>query len=756
MKLNTLDKSLAEYERLRSIEAIDSHLIISETDAGGKITYANDKFCEISGYTREQLIGENHRILKSGVHSASFYKSIWKVISAGKIWNGEICNQKQNGDKYWVKSTIVPFVDSAGKPYKYVSYRTDITDIKERDNAHLNLLNSLGECVFAVDEQGECVFVNDAVEDALGYVKSEMVGAKVAELNICRTENNVALAQDCPINLSLSDHVGRRQEVWLTRKDTTRFPANVLIKPRFVGNTYVGLLVSFHDISRRKQAENELKTNAERFRRSQIAANIGTWDWNIENGDLYWSERIAPLFGYETGALETSYQNFIKHIHPDDKDILLNAIQLAIDEDIPYEVEHRIIRQDGTIHWVLEKGAVIRDDKGQAIKMLGTIMSIHKRKLAELELLESQQRLSIAIEGANEGVWDWDMQTNNVIYSDLYAQLLGYDKGELAPEFNTWIQSIHPDDWQTAKEDLRQCIEGEHQQYKSEFRLRCKNGQWKWVLSRGKVVSYDTDQLPQRMTGIITDIHQQKILEYELINAKQQAEAANQAKSDFLSSMSHELRTPLNAILGFAQLMKDDPFSPLNDSQQENVEHIYEGGKHLLELVNQVLDLSRVESGEFKVNFEYIDPNEIVNECLPILYNQAKKYDVTVEVKLEAVNKIYADYLRVKQVLLNLCSNAIKYNCPGGNVSIECFITDQHYKRILVRDSGIGIPIQKQQEIFTSFNRLGQENSDIEGTGVGLAITKNFVDSMNGEIGFESKEGQGSVFWFDMPLHAPS
>jgi PAS domain S-box-containing protein len=258
----------------------------------------------------------------------------------------------------------------------------------------------------------------------------------------------------------------------------------------------------------------------------------------------------------------------------------------------------------------------------------------------------------------------------------------------------------------------------------------------------------------KHFTGIIRDISAEKEAEIKVRMAKEAADQANRAKSEFLSSMSHELRTPMNAILGFAQLLESNPKEPLSAPQKEYIGMILQSGDHLLELIKQVLELSQIEAGHLIVSFEKVTILPLVQECLDSLTPRAENRNLSLIYNDSAGSNldVWSDPVRLKQVLLNLLSNAVKYNQDNGSVAVSCQARGNNMVRISISDTGSGIPENKQKYLFTPFDRLGREAGQIEGTGIGLSITKKLVTALKGSINFTSAEGQGSTFWIDLPV----
>ena len=268
------------------------------------------------------------------------------------------------------------------------------------------------------------------------------------------------------------------------------------------------------------------------------------------------------------------------------------------------------------------------------------------------------------------------------------------------------------------------------------------------------VVDHEPRELTAEQEKTLKVLARQVVSQLTLRKTVRELESANQTKSDFLSAMSHELRTPLNAILGFGQLLDLNPDEPLTTGQKGCVDYIVKSGQHLLDLINDILDLAQIEAGRVELSIEDISPSKVIDDCLSMVsaLAQGRNIQIAIDNVTGADVLVRADHVRLKQVLLNLISNAIKYNREDGHIRITADRSGPHMLRLNVTDTGQGIPADQMDDLFKPFNRLGAETTDIEGTGIGLVVSKDLVELMGGAIGVQSTEGKGSTFWVDLPL----
>lgn len=367
----------------------------------------------------------------------------------------------------------------------------------------------------------------------------------------------------------------------------------------------------------------------------------------------------------------------------------------------------------------------------------------------EGDLAEAQTFLENLVATSPGGISKLRLVDMSFTYvSPRFEQMLGYETDEIMA-LDFWGRNVHPDDRGAVTRKLDWAIAERVPEVEIEYRFRHKSGEFRWYAT---LLRFEDNRsaAPENAVGFTLDVAERKQAETQVRIAKEEAERANQAKSEFLSRMSHELRTPLNAILGFAQLLE---LEELTGTQKESIDHIADGGRHLLELINEVLDIARIESGRIALSLEPVSLTEVIQESFDLIRPLAVENNIellpwtTDDYEVH----VYADRQRAKQVLLNLLSNAVKYNRPEGSVELRV----EHMfgrMRVTVSDTGLGIPPDKLGDIFTPFHRLGAEQTDVEGTGLGLALSKRLVEAMGGTLSVQSTVGEGTAFYFDLAI----
>lgn len=496
------------------------------------------------------------------------------------------------------------------------------------------------------------------------------------------------------------------------------------------------------DITERKRAEEQLRQSEERFSSAFRSSPTPITITRIQDGKfLDANETACRMFGYLREELIGRTSLELGIIDDEARQKNINALK---EHGVVRNIESHIITRSGEKRDILLSIEALKmDGENYALAIL---IDITDRKKAEQALRINEAALKEAQRIAKVGSWEWDTQTNEVRWSDELYSILGIDKEACTGMLLDIFPLIHPDDRERVQRITEQASV-EKQAIPIEYRIITPDGTLKHVVGQGITLSAEADN-NGRLFGIIQDITERKRTEDDRL-ARELAERASQAKTEFLSSMSHEFRTPLNAILGFAQLLKIDDLQP---NQERGVDQIYKSGRHLLDLVNEVLDIARIESGRMTVSPEPVRVADAVKEVFDLIRPMAEARRLSLTLKIPSSTDVFveADRQRFKQVLLNLLSNAVKYNREGGAIDVIASLTIDGHLRLQVRDSGVGIPPEKMERIFVPFDRLDTDAS--EGAGLGLALSKGLMETMGGRIGAESKIGEGTTFWLELKL----
>jgi len=480
---------------------------------------------------------------------------------------------------------------------------------------------------------------------------------------------------------------------------------------------------------------------SDRFKRAIEGASDGLWDFDPTTNNVWYSEQFKKLLGLTPDRYDSFapvLRSFVDRLHPDDKNRTMEAVREHLVNGAPYDVEYRLRLESGEYRWFGARGQSNRDKNDNVVRMSGSITDIHEQHLA-------QTRLDLATQAAGIGLWDWDVPSGETFFNDTFYTMLGYEPGELPMTVDTWKGLVHPDDLSAAIDDVKAHLKGETPLYKNEHRLRCNDDSWLWIRDIGEVVEWQIDGTPKRMIGVHVEVQ-------ELRDALVEVQAASQAKSEFLANMSHEIRTPMTAILGYADMLCDDG-ELLADPRQstEAIQSINANANHLLTVINDVLDVSKIEAGQMGVEKIDTSPAIVVEEVVKLVSARARgkgvEFRVSYETGIPAL--IQTDPTRLRQILLNLCGNAIKFTDVGSvTVKVDCD-PEARQVRFRVADTGIGMT-PEQLDAVASFAAFTQADPSMTrkfgGTGLGLRISSSLAAILGGSMEVESILGEGSTF----------
>jgi len=518
--------------------------------------------------------------------------------------------------------------------------------------------------------------------------------------------------------------------------------------PIYDENDHVtGLFCACVETTARKKSEQQLKSSEANLKLALAAANMGTWTINLKTNQVAASPELSRILGlssYEDDVVK-SIQNII---HPDDRERTAKTYQTALEKNLPYENEYRIIRADGEVRWIFSRGHAVYDDNGHPIAISGVTVDINDRKVkAEAEKLAFDSLKDFA-DAIPHFVWITNENGESIYFNQKWVEFTG----ATVEDRKTWANVVHPEDTGPARKAWEESVKT-GAPYNIDYRLRnVKTGHYQWFRVYGVPYRDEAGRIV-RWYGTCTDINNSRVYEEKLKESRDEAERANRIKSAFLANMSHEIRTPLGAMIGFADLLRDPKTSTQDRESYLNI--LIRNGHQLSVIINDILDLSKVEAGH--MNFEYLEvnPNEIASDVVSLLNMKAEEKDIALEYKpdFSLPGLVVTDAGRVKQVLLNLVTNAIKFT-EKGNIKIKGYskLNENGKPQIHfeIQDTGIGIADSQLDKIFDVFVQADDSvTRRFGGTGLGLALSRRLARALGGDVKvLQSTEGKGTTFLF--------
>ncbi len=518
------------------------------------------------------------------------------------------------------------------------------------------------------------------------------------------------------------------------------------------------VLVGCRNVTQRVLSEKALARAYDLLEKGSKAARIGSWEVNMADKKVVWAPVTKEIHEVDP-EFEPSFEGAIEFYRsPESRDRLIALFDACVEKNETFDEEHLMVTAKGNEKWVRIIGIPVHEGQ-RCIRVYGLMQDVDERKRMQLQLESERQRLDYIIQATNIGTWEWNLKTEEATIDERWASIIGYTLAEIAPvSIHTLERFAHPGDLARSKEALQPHLKGEKEYYQFEFRMKHKQGHWVWVLNRGKVVSRGSDGRALHMYGTFQDITEKKQHEEALKRAIEAAEKASLAKSEFLANMSHEIRTPLNGVIGFTDLLLK---TPLTDTQQQYLSTVYQSARSLLDLINDILDFSKIEAGKLYWEPERTDLFRLGEQIADISKYQAhqKKLELILNLPPSLPRYVWTDQVRLRQILVNLLNNAIKFTDRGEvelKVEVLEHLSDKRKKfRFSVRDTGIGVVPDHQEKIFHSFTQGDSSTTrKFGGTGLGLTISNKLLALTASRLQLDTKPGKGSTFFFDLLMPA--
>ncbi|HEX6372863.1 MAG TPA: PAS domain S-box protein [Longimicrobium sp.] len=772
--------------RSAELQALLDHLpdIVARFDRQGRHLYVNPAVERATGLSAGQFIGLTNRDLGMPAELVDQWDTaLAAVLETGESGEMEFAFPSPDGERrFW--SLMVPEHDADGSIVGALSVARDITDtaaltgaacepevstVQPADAFHA-LFEQAGMGMAELALDGRWIRVNERLCEMVGNGARELEGRLFQEITITEDHARVLgqihrLAGGDASACSLRQRFIRRDGETVYADVTMALVADAQGRPRH-------LLAVLHDLSARRRAEAHLADSEARLRFLAEMIPHLVWSARADGHHDYYNHRWMEYTGLPASVHGPRWSRIL---HPDDLGRAKAVWRRSLEAGEPYSMELRIREKGGGYRWFLALALPLRGEGGQVVRWFGTCTDIQAQKDSEQALRETQERLRAALSASGTATFRWNLRTGDVAWDAELDRLFGIAEGTNPHSAAGFLLAVHPDDRARLARAVDRCAAGE-ECLEEEFRVVWPDGTVHWLLDKCVTTPGD-DGRPLFLTGACHDVtaHRAAEAEREALlqsaeNARAHAERADQLKSRFVAHISHEVRTPINVVLGYAGLLDAGVHGPLNDQQQEHVRRILRSGRHLVALVNDVLDLAKVEAGEMTVLRRAVEIGTLCRNVVEMIEPLAASRGITVTVEGAGSGiAAWGDEDRIRQILLNLMNNACKFTPVQGRVILRCGLAVEApaplgsggsgpWVRIDVNDTGIGVEAEMRERIFAPFVQGARARQEAGGTGLGLAISRTLARAMDGDIVLTSPPGEGSCFtlWLRAADPAPT
>ncbi|MGC1303835.1 MAG: PAS domain S-box protein [Caulobacteraceae bacterium] len=745
-------------------------------DEEGRILDVNSLACRNIGYSREELL--DMRIWEVTTSDPADLKALWDNAhhaggfstrlqyrrKDGVIFPADVrvsCLETERGKLFLAMArNIATRLDPVAlMPFGAEPEQPDGTERTQRWRRSSELLQAVmdgaADAIFIKDVEGRYLLFNRAAEGLFGQGARDALGKTAGDLIGQENGRQIRALEQRVMRTGVSSTV---EETLFTGGREFTFLATRSPYWNAKGEV-VGLIGILHDITEMRRAAQALRDSEVRWEFAVTGAGDGIWDWNMQTGHVFYSRRWKAMLGYADEEIGESVEEWSSRVHPDELGRCWEIIERHFAGETPdFVLEHRMRAKDGSWRWILDRGKAIERGAGdRPTRVIGTHTDITQRKNAEDELHLQRERLLLATEASRLGVWDHNLDADTLICDARWYKIFGLPPLSPKAAVTAFDASVHPEDSERVARERDEMLASGQSILRREFRICRPGGETRWVASASRLIE-GSESGPRRLVGIVRDITEEREAAEALQTAKETAEAAERAKSDFLATMSHEIRTPMNTVIGMTRLTLNSELTP---KQRNYLEKIDASAKTLLGIINDILDFSKIEAGGLQLEDTEFTLEAVLESmaALTAVRAEEKGLEIVYAIAPSTPRRLRGDPLRLGQVLTNLVSNAVKFTEVGEvvvSIDLVSLEDGEAALRFAVRDTGIGLDPDQVAGLFRRFSQAEAHTSrQYGGTGLGLAISKQLVEMMGGDIWVDSERGKGSTFHFTIKAALP-